>query len=112
MAFDWEYQFLWSQLDRPIRSGWYYDRGQIGLESSYGSEVMRIIQRHGFETLNLNRIYLHVLTENKRAIRTFEKAGYVLEGPMGQAVFSHGKYNDNLSMSVLREEWAAGIEEN
>ena len=73
---------------------------------------MRIIQRHGFETLNLNRIYLHVHTENKRSIHTYEKAGYVLEGPMGQAVFSHGKYNDTFIMSVLREEWAAGIEEN
>lgn len=71
----------------------------------YGTEVMSLLLRHGFETLNLNRIYLRVIAENKRAIRTYEKAGFAHEGRMRQAIYKHGNYNDVLHMSVLREEW-------
>lgn len=73
----------------------------------YGTEVMTILQRHGFETLNLNRIYLRVHADNKRAIRAYEKAGYVHEGCMRQAAFKHGAYRDVLYLSVLRDEWSA-----
>lgn len=77
----------------------------------YGSEVMRLLLRHGFGTLNLNRIYLRVYAENKRAIRTYEKVGFVHEGRMRQAVFKNGCYSDVLYMSVLREEWDAVLKE-
>jgi len=73
----------------------------------YGTEVMSLLLRHGFETLNLNRVYLRVYVDNKRAIRTYEKVGFVHEGRMRQSVYKHGAYNDVLYMSVLHEEWDA-----
>lgn len=73
----------------------------------YGTEVMTLLLRHGFATLNLNRIYLRVYADNKRAIRTYEKAGFVHEGRMRQAVYKHGIFSDVLFMSVLRAEWDA-----
>ena len=78
----------------------------------YGTEVMTLLLRHGFETLNLNRIFLRVYAENKRAIRTYEKAGFVHEGCMRQAVYKHGRYSDVFYMSVLREEWNARKKES
>lgn len=73
----------------------------------YGTEVMSLLLRHGFGTLNLNRIYLHVFAENKRAIRAYEKVGFVHEGCKRQAIYKNNKYNDVLVMSVLRQEWDA-----
>lgn len=78
----------------------YWDRG-------YGTETMELLLRHGFETLNLNRIFLSVHTPNKRAIRAYEKAGFVNEGCMRQAVYKNGSYQDMNIMSVLRSEWDA-----
>ena len=78
----------------------------------YGTETMILLQRHGFGTLNLNRIFLRVYAENKRAIRTYEKTGFVHEGRMRQGVYKHGKYFDVLFMSVLREEWDARNKES
>ena len=78
----------------------------------YGTEVMALLLRHGFQTLNLNRICLRVYDNNKRAIRTYEKAGFVHEGCMRQGVYRHGKYFDILFMSVLREEWDARNKES
>lgn len=71
----------------------------------YGAEAMSLLLQHGFETLNLNRIFLRVYEDNVRAVRSYEKAGFVLEGRQRQAVYKHGKYEDVLFMSVLRSEW-------
>lgn len=71
----------------------------------YGTEVMRLLLKVGFETLNLNRIFLRVFAGNLGAIRAYEKAGFVHEGRFRQAVFREGKYHDVLFMSVLRAEW-------
>jgi RimJ/RimL family protein N-acetyltransferase len=75
----------------------------------YGTEAMRLLIKHGFEALNLNRIYLRVYEDNPRAINCYEKVGYVLEGRMRQARYSNGKFVDILFMSVLREEWTHDV---
>lgn len=72
-----------------------------------GTEAMRLLLRHGFLNLNLNRIYLHVYETNPRGIRCYEKAGYVQEGRLRQAVYKNGRYLDVIVMSVLRSEWDA-----
>jgi diamine N-acetyltransferase len=87
--------------------------GEIGIfigqkdlwNRGYGTETMRLLLKHGFHTLNLHRIFLRVFETNKRAIRSYEKAGFVHEGRLRQAQYSNGKYEDVLMMSVLRPEW-------
>jgi diamine N-acetyltransferase len=71
----------------------------------YGTEVMRLLLRIGFETLNLNRIFLRVDAANQGGIRAYEKAGFIHEGRFRQGVFESGEYRDLLYMSVLRSEW-------
>jgi RimJ/RimL family protein N-acetyltransferase len=73
----------------------------------YGREAMRLMQRHGFGTLNLNRIMLRVFQHNLRGIKAYEYAGFRHEGKMRQALYQDGRYYDVLIMSILHEEWAA-----
>lgn len=73
----------------------------------YGTEATRLMLKHGFETLNLNRIYLYVFETNPSAIRTYEKAGFAHEGKLRQSVYRNGRYVDALLMSILRSEWDA-----
>lgn len=54
-----------------------------------------------------NRVFLRVHAPNRRAISTYEKAGFVQEGRMRQAVYKNGEYQDMLFMSVLLSEWDA-----
>jgi len=77
-----------------------------------GAEAMSLLLRHGFETLNLNRILLRVYADNPRAIRSYQKAGFVQEGTLREAVFKRGKFEDVHLMSVLRREWLARKKEN
>jgi diamine N-acetyltransferase len=71
----------------------------------YGTEVMQLLLQHGFRTLNLNRIYLRVDTENLGGVRAYEKAGFIQEARLRQAAFREGRYGDDLIMSVLRSDW-------
>jgi len=76
-------------------------------DKGYGTEVMTLLLSHSFETLNLNRVYLHVYAENTRAKHSYEKAGFVEEGRLREAVYKYGKYDDVIVMSVLRSEWTS-----
>lgn len=92
---------------------WISRKAEIGImigdkrqwNKGYGTETMRLILKHGFETLNLHRLYLKVFDTNPGAIRAYEKAGFVLEARLREAHFADGAYHDDLIMSVLRSEW-------
>lgn len=71
----------------------------------YGREAMKLMLRHGFNTLNLHRVFLRVYDFNLRGIKAYEYAGFVHEGRLRQDVYRDGQYHDVLLMSVLRDEW-------
>ena len=71
----------------------------------FGTEAVRLLVQHGFNTLNLNRIYLRVLENNPRAIRAYEKASFTHEGRQRQAEYKDGRYLDLLVMSIIKEEY-------
>jgi RimJ/RimL family protein N-acetyltransferase len=73
----------------------------------YGTETVSLLVRYAFETLNLNRVFLRVYETNPRAIRAYEKAGFILEGRLRQAIYKNGNFADILLMGVLRQEWDA-----
>lgn len=76
----------------------YWDQG-------YGSEAIRLLLKHAFVTLNLHRVFLRVFEFNQRAIRAYEKIGFVHEGRLRQADYYQGKYIDVLLMGMLNSEW-------
>lgn len=73
----------------------------------YGTDALRAICDFGFGQLRLERIELDVYEPNKRAQRSYEKAGFVTEGTLRHAHFSDGEFHDVLRMSLLRGEWEA-----
>jgi RimJ/RimL family protein N-acetyltransferase len=92
---------------------WHNRNAEIGIfigdarfwNKGYGTEAMRLMVKYGFYTLNLNRIYLTVFETNHRGIRCYEKAGFIHEGRLRQAIYQDGRYIDMLIMSMLRSEW-------
>lgn len=69
-----------------------------------GTEAAELVLAYGFEKLNLETIYLGVNAENTRAIRSYEKAGFIREGIRRKLIYRNGRYYDAIMMSVLREE--------
>jgi RimJ/RimL family protein N-acetyltransferase len=79
----------------------YWDQG-------FGTKAVQLLLNHGFNNINLHRIYLRVFESNQRAVRSYQKAGLILEGRMREAQYIDGSYVDVLLMSVLRHEWQKG----
>ncbi len=71
----------------------------------YGTDAMKTLLDFIFKELNLNKVKLNVFSFNKRAVKSYEKCGFSVEGILRDEVFRHGKYNDVLAMGILRKEW-------
>ena len=79
--------------------------GPIGRNRGLGQEAIRLFVRHGFETLNLNRIQLEVFDFNPRALAVYRKTGFVLEGTSREAFYFNGRPVDVHQMAILRREY-------
>lgn len=81
-----------------IRIGSDTDRGR-GL----GVEALKLMIDFAFRDRNLQRVSLKVFANNARAIRAYEKAGFVQEGALRRAVFIDGCWVDEIVMAVLAD---------
>lgn len=70
-----------------------------------GTDAMRLALHYAFTELNLHRVSLGVFEYNPRAIRSYEKAGFRMEGRQRQALSRNGKRWDFIEMGILRDEW-------
>ncbi len=76
-------------------------------DKGLGSDAVRIVTRLAFEKMNLNRLWLTVLVDNSRAVRCYEKCGFVHEGLLRQESYVDGKYRDVFMMGLLRADYDA-----
>ena len=76
----------------------------------YGSDAILTLLHFAFGEMNLNRVELTVFDYNERAIRSYQKCGFQLEGSRRQALYREGAYHDVLIMSILRHEYEAALE--
>ena len=74
----------------------------------YGTDAMRAMLAYVFNELNMRRLTLIVFEHNPRGIRSYQKAGFALEGRTRGAMQREGRRWDWLWMGILREEWAQG----
>ncbi|HYY31234.1 MAG TPA: GNAT family protein [Chthoniobacterales bacterium] len=96
---------LWgiTAKDRCASLGILIDKSVWGL--GYGTEALRMALHYGFSELNLHRIQLEVSASNERAIHSYRKAGFREEGRRRQSFFRNGRWQDQVQMAILAEEF-------
>lgn len=72
-----------------------------------GTDAVNTLLDFSFGELRLERVYLHVFDYNARAIRSYEKSGFVREAVLRRSRFHRGAHHDVIVMAVLRSEWEA-----
>ncbi len=70
----------------------------------YGTDALRAACRYGFDTMRLHSIELTVVEANERAIKSYSKLGFQVDGRLREAFFRDGEWHDELLMCVLRDE--------
>lgn len=71
----------------------------------YGTDMMKLCLRYAFMELCVHRVTLGLHEYNPRALRSYEKAGFRLEGRTRKDLMREGQRFDTLWMGILREEW-------
>lgn len=85
-------------------------RYAIGLFSSadlgrgWGREATQLVLDHAFDVVGLNRVDLRVLAFNERAIRSYERCGFVVEGRERQSCRLGDAWYDDLIMGILADD--------
>jgi RimJ/RimL family protein N-acetyltransferase len=83
------------------------DRARLGI--GLGTEAIGLVLNYAFTVLELHRLSVRVVAYNKRAIRAYEKCGFVIEGTEREAAFVDGAWHDDILMGLLDREFATAI---
>ena len=70
-----------------------------------GSFAVEKMLFHAFSNMNLNRIELTVLEDNKRAQHLYEKFGFIKEGVKRLSKYKNGKFVNMILYAILREDF-------
>lgn len=73
------------------------------LGKGYGKEAISELLNYGFNTLNLYRIQLNVISFNTPAIKLYEKVGFQKEGTMKEFVLRNGQRYDLYMYAKLKK---------
>jgi RimJ/RimL family protein N-acetyltransferase len=92
----WPHGDTWMGIGLGDRKYW----GQ-----GYGTDAVRVVLRYAFSELNMRRVTLGVFAYNLRAVKSYEKAGFTVEGRLRQYIARDGQRSDMIVMGVMREEW-------
>ncbi|MBQ7920298.1 MAG: GNAT family N-acetyltransferase [Lachnospiraceae bacterium] len=105
--------------DRPIGSVFVRDIDKVHNKGEYGifigadgcrgrglgSAAAKLMIRYSFEELRLHRLFLRAFADNKQAIGSYEKAGFVQEAYLHDDVCIDGQYRDVVLMAILNREY-------
>jgi len=80
--------------------------GAPGRGRGLGTEAVRLVLGYGFDQVGLHRIGLEAYAFNSRALRVYEKVGFVREGIRREVEMKDGVWVDEVVMGVLEQEWA------
>jgi RimJ/RimL family protein N-acetyltransferase len=75
--------------------------------NGYGTEATQLMVDHAFGSLGLHRVSLYVFEFNERAIKAYQRSGFVIEGRARESIWRDGRWWDELAMSVLESDWRA-----
>src|SRR2546428_12116577 len=67
----------------------------------FGTEAVRLLCGHAFETLNLHKICLASYATNERGLRMYAGVGFRVEGRRREQVFIEGRWVDEVVLGLL-----------
>lgn len=81
-------------------------QSQAWCDRGFGTEAMRLVLAHAFETVGLHRVELEVLEFNPRARHVYERLGFTFEGTRRESLRGEDRWFDAHLMALLADNWA------
>ena len=88
---------------------WIHRLGDVGVlvgekdmwGKAYGSEAISLIASYAFNTLNLHKLTAACCDSNIGSAKSFQKAGFTIEGVQRNHAFCGGRYEDVLLLGLV-----------
>ncbi len=93
---DWVHADAWVGIGIGERDYW---------GKGYGTDAMCLLLQYAFLEANLRRVTLALHSYNLRALKSYEKVGFKVEGVLRGDTLREGNRTDGIHMGILREEW-------
>lgn len=77
------------------------------LAQGLGSEAIEAVAAFAFDTLDLHKLSTRVLAFNTRAIRAYERVGFVREGLERESALIGGTWHDDVIVGLLARDFYA-----
>lgn len=84
-----------------------YDNSVYGC--GIGTKVTKMVLNYAFEVLNYHKVYLRVLDYNTRAIKCYEKCGFIKEGIDREGALINGDYCSDIYMGIIKADYIASV---
>ena len=92
--------WVYSNAEFSIHIG---DKNYLG--QGIGTNALHSLLNHGFNYLNLHRIWCEVYSNNISAANMYRRIGFIDEGQKREAYFCKGKYHNVILMGLLCNEF-------
>lgn len=93
----------WDKKNMRVEIG--YDLYKDYWGKGYMFEALKELIEYCFEKLKVNRIEALTHLQNDRSINILSRYGFKREGILREYVYCRGKFDDQLSFSLLKKEW-------
>lgn len=77
------------------------------LGKGLGTEAIKAVAEFCFDVLGLHKLSMRVLSFNNRAIRAYERVGFVREGLERESAFIGGVWYDDVIVGLLKRDFDA-----
>ncbi|HVP39272.1 MAG TPA: GNAT family protein [Candidatus Saccharimonadales bacterium] len=82
---------------------WIYVGDKSRQNAGLGTAAIAELVKFGFERMNLHRIWVRVFAYNERALKAFQRCGFVPEGVLREDAYRDGRYHDTHVLAILRQ---------
>lgn len=93
-------------INRSADFSFYIGKDLSYIDEKYSFDAAKTLLKYGFETLNLNKIWMELYEFDSDKLNFFkEKLGFLTDGKLRENCFSEGKYWDSYILSYTLSDY-------
>lgn len=83
----------------------YIGKEDAWIDNTYSKGAVEIILNYGFNTLNLNKLWIEVYEIDEKKLCFFKSLGFKVDASLREHYFHNGSYYTSHILSLLRKEY-------
>ena len=93
-------------INRSADFSFYIGKDFLYIDEKYSIDAAKCLLKYGFETLNLNKIWMELYEFDNEKLNFFkEKLGFITDGKLRENCFSDGRYWDSYILSFTLSDY-------